>query len=265
VLCLLVIYCLVFNVVQLPGHQGIFILNVLLSDTGTSVIAVIRGLGIQSKRFVGVTDDNENTWFCYVYGLVSRFFWNSALSVLLPLTIDRFLAIVFPFKHKLWITPTSSIILITLSWIPATTMVSYRTVILYYMGNGQMDYMEEYHRCGLVQYRTEGFEISNKVFAALAIEMPMAVIVLLYTIMAISVLKSGRSIKKIMRVSSVVVFTGCLAAIPDSLFARVDVTMSYEIAQVFTVTFWYLNCVVDPFVYFYSNPAIRRFVANLFQ
>ena len=138
VCCFLVIYCIVFKVVRLPGEQGLFILNVLLSDIGTAFVAVIRGLGILSKRFVGVTDAGEVTQFCYVYPLISFIFWNSGIVVLVPLTIDRFLAIVFPLKHRVWITPSSTVVLIVLPWMLPLVKTLYLTIGVYYMENGKV-------------------------------------------------------------------------------------------------------------------------------
>ena len=262
--CVLVIYCIVFNVVRLPGQQGVFILNVLLSDLGTAITAVIRGLGIISKRFVGVTDDGEENWFCYVYPLVSEFIWSSSLLVLLPLTIDRFIAIVFPLKHKVLITPKSSTVLISLAWILALSR-ALLFIIMYSMGNGQFGYKTSYHRCVLIDYRHEKYETADKVMAALAGEVPLALVSILYIIMAISILKSGRSLKKIIRVSSVIVLTGLIAVIPDTISFQFDITMNYEVAQVFTVTFWYFNCVVDPLVYFFSHPVMKGVLSDIFR
>ena len=257
-LCVSVIYCIVFNIVQLPGQQNLFILNVLLCDTGIAVIGVIRGLGIMSKRFVGVADDGEKTWFCDVYQLVARCFWNSAIPVLLLVTVDRFIAIVFPLRHKLWVTPRCSLVLIGLQWTLGIFSTFYLTVLDYYFGNKISRYVDEYHRCLILEYSTV-----MKVLDIFMGEVSMVTIAILYIVMVIAIAKSGRNIGKMLRTSSVIVLSGFLSSVPAFLFYRLDIRMSYEIAQVFTVTLYYLNCVVDPCVYFYCNPAIKAYLVGL--
>ena len=41
------------------------------------------------------------------------------MFTLFPLTIDRFIAVVFATKYKVWVTTTISWILVILSWMPS--------------------------------------------------------------------------------------------------------------------------------------------------
>ena len=59
---------------------------------------------------------------------------NNPLMVLMPLTIDRFLAIIAPFLHKNWMSHKIMFTIIGLWWIPATFSSLYR-LMKFHMGH----------------------------------------------------------------------------------------------------------------------------------
>ena len=112
-----IIFKIVTGRLKLTGNQNKFVLNVLFSSFGIEMTGIFRGLGIIDRRFVGGALNGDSTTLCSVLILVARFIWNSDMLVLLPLTIDRFLAIMFPFFHRVWLTDKKAMILISSSWL----------------------------------------------------------------------------------------------------------------------------------------------------
>ena len=55
-----------------------------------------------------------------------------------------------------------------------------------------------------------------------------------------------------------------VAYLPTFLL-EVGVQMDYVVAQIFTVTLYYINCVVDPVIYFYANPSVQMRVSRSFS
>ena len=52
----------------------------------------------------------------------------SKVPVLLPLTIDRFVAVAFPLQHKHWITRRTSRAMISAQWAPCLALVTYQII-----------------------------------------------------------------------------------------------------------------------------------------
>ena len=57
----------------------------------------------------------------------------SVMPVLIPLTLDRCIAVVYPLKHKVWVTPLTSYIMLAVQWVPCILKTVYE-VVLYKMG-----------------------------------------------------------------------------------------------------------------------------------
>ena len=55
-------------------------------------------------------------------------FRNSGMLALLPLTIDRFVAVVLPLRHKCIITTRTSINMFLLTWLPLIILCLYDTI-----------------------------------------------------------------------------------------------------------------------------------------
>ena len=64
--------------------QRIFILNVAASDISMAVIGVLRGLGIVSKSFLGVSQSYGVGNFCYGITLLMNVFLLVNVEVNLP-------------------------------------------------------------------------------------------------------------------------------------------------------------------------------------
>ena len=57
--------------------------------------------------------------------------------------------------------------------------------------------------------------------------------------------------------SSLVIFSGIIAYFPSCISNIFNITISYEFAQIATVTFYYTSCVVNPLVYFCMHPRAK--------
>lgn len=63
-------------------------------------------------------ETSQTTWFCDVYELLIQLVSNSGVIVLLPLTLDRYLAVVYPIRHRYIMTKRVCRGLSLASWLP---------------------------------------------------------------------------------------------------------------------------------------------------
>jgi hypothetical protein len=80
----------------------------------------------------------------------------------------------------------------------------------------------------------------------------------MYIVIAISIYKNGLSVSRLLVTTSVVIFTNFLITIPQFFLFTLSHPMSYEVSQIFTVTLYHANCVVNPVIYFVANPRISH-------
>ena len=94
-------------------------MNVAASDVAMSLTGLIRGAGMISIRFIGVNPSTGRvTWFCEMYEELIQLISNSGVIVLLPLTIDRYIAVLFPLRHRYVMTSRLSRVITITSWLP---------------------------------------------------------------------------------------------------------------------------------------------------
>ncbi|KAL5253443.1 hypothetical protein ACHWQZ_G013283 [Mnemiopsis leidyi] len=249
-MCIWIIYNIVFCVIRLQGTQNVFVLNVLFHDTLVGVLGVIRGLGIIDDVFVGVESDGDENFFCLIFPIVGHLIWNNPLMVLMPLTIDRFLAIIAPFLHKNWMSHKIMFTIIGLWWIPATFSSLYR-LMKFHMGHIAVRYQPEYHRCTI-----ENLEI-GRIESFVFYFIPMLTLVVLYTIMVVHIIRSKTRCRKLLLTSLSICTVAVLIGIPQTLL-YVKVRMSYKVAQFFTVTLFYITPLSDSIIYYCSNPRVQE-------
>ena len=96
-----------------------------------SLSGIVRGAGMICTDFIGVNPSTHRlTWFCPVFEILIQMVSNSGVLVLLPLTLDRYIAVVFPIQHRCIMSKRVSVGMSLCSWIPifcilAKDLVSY--------------------------------------------------------------------------------------------------------------------------------------------
>ena len=157
--CSSVIYFLARRKIKLAKCKHLFIINIAVSDVVISVIGLIRGLGIIDSKFVGAPKNTPNL-HCKVYTVCMYALTYSGIPTLLPLTIDRFIAIILPLKHKFILTKKFSLILITTSWLPIV-MVLLHALVELISGSIDIEYNEKYYRCVATDRYEEIVKVEN--------------------------------------------------------------------------------------------------------
>ncbi|XP_063681998.1 allatostatin-A receptor-like [Bolinopsis microptera] len=246
------IYALIRHV-KLPYCQNLFILNVAVSDVLIAMLGIIRGLGILSPRFIGydVETGTQNQW-CSAYTFIGNTLWMSAIPVLIPLTVDRFVALVFPMRYKSFMTKTNCKIMVALTWTVLIPIVIIDIVTLSNKSN-ELLYQTTYHRCV--------FENDLSWKKSVYVLFPFIVIIIMYITMVFFVNKAKLETKKLLIISTAIIITGLITNIPDQLLINFKVTMSYEVSQVLALTFWYTNSIWNPIIYFCSNKRTQQNLA----
>ena len=247
------IYLLLYRRVRLAKCQSLFIINLSISDVIVSTLGVFRGLGIIDSRFVGAIN-GKATPYCAVYSLLLKTVGASNISALLPLTIDRAVAVIFPLRHGTIITHKTCAVMFGAVWLPiATTLVKYS----FDLKNGGIvtKYSVEYHKCTLSGK-------SHELKTLFLFFLPFTLIVLMYGFMLFKIVKSKRSCGRFLVLTTAIVGTNLLCFTPTLTKSFVNVGMSYMASQVLFVTVWYLNGIFNPLIYFLNHPKTRNFLRS---
>ena len=248
-----VIYLLLYRKVRLAKCQSLFIINLSISDVLVSILGVFRGLGIIDSKFIGAAD-NKVTIYCVVYSLILVTFGASNVMALLPLTIDRAVAVIFPLRHGSIITHKRCAVMFGTVWLPIViALVTYSFNFKY--GTILARYSIEYHRCIL----------SGKIYVIKTLFLfiiPFAMIVLMYGSMLLTIAKTKRSLGRFLVLSTAIVGTNLLCFTPTLTNSFMDMDMSYMTTQILFVTIWYLNGIFNPLIYFLFHPKTRDFLRS---
>ena len=110
--------------------------------------------------------------------------------------------------------------------------------------------MKQYHRC--VFDNDEEYEGILFLFA------PLVILISLYLLLIAVIIKNKIKVTKVIITTGSIILTGMLVCIPEILMVTFNVKMSYEAAQVLTVTLYYMNSVFNPVIYFCVNPRVSQ-------
>ena len=112
----------------------------------------------------------------------------------------------------------------------------------------QIEYDSKYLRC---------VRIGSFVVQSFTIVLPFLLIITMYVVIAFQITRNSLHSRRILKTSTLVIFSGIVAYFPSCIANIFDMAMSYEFAQVLTVTFYYTSCVVNPMVYFCMHPRAK--------
>ena len=252
-----VVYFLLRRRIRLAKCQNLFMVNLAVSDGLVSLIGVFRGLGIIDSRFVGAVDNTASS-SCAAYVLLLHSFGHSGMMALLPLTIDRAVAIMLPLKHGIIITRKICLLIFSATWTPIFIVLFND---LYAMGNRDssiiIKYSVKYHRCELA-----GKDLSiERTILYIA---PFLLIVLMYGTMLFIIVRTKRSCGRFLFTASGIIATNLIFYTPGVIF-DMGLQIGYKATQIVYVTFWYVNGVINPIIYVGSHPKTCEFFKSRFN
>ena len=252
VLCSIAIFCIVARIIYLTRRQNIFLLNVLINDLLIGMLGVIRGVGILWDQQLWFKTDGSVRAICEAYPLLAKLNWHSVHMVLIPLTVDRFIAVMFPLKHGVWITTKVGVWMVLVPWV-LVFFDTGNTTVQYLSGGLEVVYIPEYHRCsdpmGVSALRSVMFFI-----------VPMGLISTMYLIMLAEILQKGRSCRKLLLTSSTIVFCSLLIVLPSNLHEDMGMYMSHRTSMVLNVMLYYHSSMTNPLIYLLTNRIRNRTV-----
>jgi len=245
-----VVVLLSFGIVKLPERKSIFIINVAANDVFVSIVGTMRGLGL-AKSFVAYQDDaGRATQICQIYALISSLFKNNLSWVLVPLTLDRFLAVVFATKYTTWVTRRTSLVMIAVPWALLITLNVYDFISLG-VGKLELKYSVYSHKCTYSKER-------SKIEPLILLLVPMITICILYLIMFIIILRHKIKSGRFFISTTAIIITGLISTVPEILISSFEVETSHEVFMVFSVTFFYINGICNPLIYLGSHRRFQR-------
>lgn len=229
-------------------------MNIAVSDILVSIMGFFRGLGIMNSKFVGAPNNNT-TLSCVVYTIFLNTFASSGAIALLPLTIDRLVAITLPLSHKSIITKRNCAIMFGATWSPLLILFLYNSVA-YAQGTIPITYYNKYHRC-IISSRHSYIE------EVCFLLVPFLLILVLYLVMLFFIIKNKMQCGRFLTTATGIIMTSLLSYSPTVIASTGAVPMSYEVSQLLTVTAYYINGIVNPLIYFVAHPITRNYVRKL--
>ena len=250
----LVIYFLLRRKIRLAKCQNLFIVNLSVSDGLVSLIGVFRGLGIIDSRFVGAAN-NTATLHCKLYFFVLNTFGHSGMLALLPLTIDRAVAIILPLKHGIIMTKKASLSMFAVVW-SSICIPLVSDAVGNFKGSIEIYYSQKFHRCAL-----SGRNRSvDHIFLFI---IPFLLILLVYGAMLSIIIKTKRSCGRVLLTALGIISTNLIFYAPG-VIVGMGLKIGYKATQVVYVTFWYVNGVINPLIYVGSHPITRKYIKSKF-
>ena len=247
-------YILASNRIKLANCQNLLIVNVAAIDVIISMVGVFRGLGIIDSKFVGAPNYNT-TVGCVTYTILLNSFTASGMLALLPLTIDRTVAIILPLRHNFLITRKTCYLMFGVVLFPVFVLLLSDTVA-YTRGTIKIQYYKNYQRCVISEGRESYIELVAFIF------IPFLLILKMYITMLFIVIRNRRRCGRFLVTATGIIMTGVLSYFPTMIADIWSVPMSYELSQILTITLFYTNGIVNPLIYFLSHPVARRYVFN---
>lgn len=226
--------------------QRLYLLNVEISDVFLAVLGVIRGLAMLDPLFMGYDKDtgDANLWCC-IYLFVGSPFWICTMSVLLPLTIDRFFALMLPMTHRVCFHKGTAKLMISLSWIPSIVeLIS--NMCTFFTGNNEIFYKIEYHRCVFDRpnYRLEQYFVIVPFFLILA----------MYLVIIFHLFRSGVKSIKLLKFTSMIIGSSLLVNTSHQVMnVSFNIQMSYQVSTWLTIILFYTNSIWNPLIYIFSR------------
>ena len=218
-----------------------------------SFAGIFRGLGIINSKFVGAPN-KISTPFCVAYTFYLNTFGLSVMLTLLPLTIDRAVAILLPLRHSSIITHRTCAYMFAVNWLLIFGLLLFYTVT-YGMGVISITYHHRYHRC-VISGGSLGEIHEDFVF----IIPPLLLIILMYTMMLLVVIRRTDRGSRFLLTATGITITSVLAYCPTAITDTWDISLSYEVSQILTVTVYYINGTVNPLIYVATHPAAKKFI-----
>eukprot|EP00116_Pleurobrachia_bachei_P013723 sb/3473985/ len=97
---------------------------------------------------------------------------------------------------------------------------------------------------------------------------PLVLIILMYGVILFVIMKSDVPTCKpckMVRTSAAIVISGVIAYIPAAILNYLNTPLNYYVAHITTVTTYYINCVINPCIYFNGHPRIAEVIAEDFR
>ena len=245
------IYFLLRRKIRLAKCKHLFIINVAASDVMISLVGLIRGLGITGSRFVGAPN-NMATILCKVYTICLNSFTVSGMLAMLPLTIDRLIAVVLPLKHKFIVTRKFSLSLIAASWIPIIVSFLYSLVALC-LGTIDIDYNEKYYRCVGCGWYGKMVNVQE----ICLVMVPFFIVIAMYVTMFAFITISRLRFNRFLITATTIIMTNLLSYFPTIIANVWTIPMSYEVSQVL-ITLYYVNGIINPVIHVLAHPETEK-------
>ena len=94
---------------------------------------------------------------------------------------------------------------------------------------------------------------------------PFLPITIMYIAIVSVITRNTNYSKHVLVNATVIIFTSLIAFLPATITNAFAIPMPFEFAQIGTVTFYYLNTVVNPLVYFCMHPRARTAIKDWYS
>ena len=218
-----------------------------------SILGVFRGLGIIDSRFVGAVN-NTATPYCAAFTCLLNSFACSSMMALLPLTIDRTVAVLQPLRHSSIVTASVCRLMFASTWLSIFAVLVYY-IIACAIGTVEVDYLVLQHKC---EVKTDSGFIESIIYFIV----PFLLVLAMYSVMLVVIVRNNRPRGHFLIIAIGITATNLLSYFPSIIADFFKISMSYETGQILTVTFWYTNGIMNPLIYVASHPQTRKYVVD---
>ena len=77
-------------------------------------------------------------------------------------------------------------------------------------------------------------------------------------------IRAGAKTRRLLAISTVIIISGFICWFPSVISSIFSIPMNYKVAQVLTVSLFYMSSSTDPLVYVLLMPAVKRYLITRF-
>ena len=248
----LLVLTVVFANFHTSTISDLLVANLASIDVLTALVLIPGGIYRHVCAKMGYCHVSETA--VVVHRILVQFAVTAAISSLLTIAVDRFIAIVLPFRHRTWPTKKCAIIGVLFTWMSGVFVTGI------FNGLGQVYIQNSYCICLLL---ISSFLYLYIFSIALKQETKIAAVQALYRPRPSVFLWERKSTKTMVIVLGVY----ALCWVPSVVFYSVTAKDYWRFPNIqsWVNTMYYLNAASDPFIYCLRSKRFRKAVEKLFK
>ncbi|EDV24833.1 uncharacterized protein TRIADDRAFT_25957 [Trichoplax adhaerens] len=277
----LYIFYAIYRCRSLHKTSSFLIANLAVADILTAIIVLppMAYSAIQGKMLF-------NDTFCQISAYINYIIFGASLNTSITITMDRFVAVLWPFRYERITTPSRTAFMISTSWLFPSIVAMLPLLSLQRYGLGRYRYTNSTYYCGIDLHDYQDNYLFNVISAASILNSVAVVAIAYLFIFRVAYKKWVKSQQKsidikgnkeasllrTVRTTALIVGTNILCWLPAVIQVLIytinppnQLANKVDVLGIIFVWLPYTNCAVNPIIYISSNSRLRNLVIKQWE